>query len=110
MAYLQVRDFPEELHKQLKEVAKREHRSVSQQTIIAIKEHVAEAVARAKTVEWSSHQRFLRGKDCSEKIAMKRKILDEINAMPNLVADISSEDIIRTIHEGRQERDDRIRL
>jgi hypothetical protein len=47
MPYLQVRDFPPELYQRLKQQAKSEHRSVSQQTIIAISEHIALASTRS---------------------------------------------------------------
>ena len=38
MPALQVRDFPDELYAQLKECADREHRSIAQQTIVAVEE------------------------------------------------------------------------
>ena len=36
MVSLQVRDFPEDLYEELKVVAKKEHRSIAQQTIVAV--------------------------------------------------------------------------
>ena len=41
MPALQVRDFPEDLYEKLKEVAAREHRSVAQQTIVAVEAMVS---------------------------------------------------------------------
>lgn len=41
MPALQVRDFPEELYERLKECAASQHRSVAQQTIIAVERMVA---------------------------------------------------------------------
>lgn len=41
MPALQVRDFPDELYEQLKECAAREHRSVAQQTIVAVEQMIA---------------------------------------------------------------------
>lgn len=41
MPALQVRDFPDELYERLKECAAREHRSVAQQTIVAVEQMIA---------------------------------------------------------------------
>lgn len=43
MPALQVRDFPATLYDELKEYAARNHRSIAQQTIIAVEEMLAEA-------------------------------------------------------------------
>lgn len=43
MPALQVRDFPATLYDELKECAARNHRSIAQQTIIAVEEMLAEA-------------------------------------------------------------------
>lgn len=48
MPALQVRDFPEDLYEKLKEVAAREHRSVAQQTIVAVEAMVLGECAHAK--------------------------------------------------------------
>ena len=48
MPALQVRDFPEDLYEKLKEVAAREHRSVAQQTIVAVEAMVSGECAHAK--------------------------------------------------------------
>ena len=45
MPALQVRDFPATLYDELKEYAARNHRSIAQQTIIAVEEMLAEASA-----------------------------------------------------------------
>jgi plasmid stability protein len=42
MPLLQVRDFPEELYAKLKLVAKRENRSITQQTIVIMREYLEE--------------------------------------------------------------------
>lgn len=48
MPALQVRDFPDELYVQLKECADNEHRSIAQQTIVAVEEMLR---ARASAAE-----------------------------------------------------------
>lgn len=45
MPALQVRDFPATLYDELKECAARNHRSIAQQTIIAVEEMLSEASA-----------------------------------------------------------------
>jgi hypothetical protein len=49
MPALQVRDFPAELYSCLRDCAKREHRSISQQTIIAVREHLDNKRARGSS-------------------------------------------------------------
>ena len=46
MPALQVRDFPATLYDELKECAARNHRSIAQQTIIAVEGMLNEAPAR----------------------------------------------------------------
>lgn len=41
MPALQVRDFPDELYEQLKACAAKEHRSVAQQTIVAVEQMIS---------------------------------------------------------------------
>ncbi len=43
MATLQVRDFPEDLHKRLAELAEDEHRSIAQQVIVLLMQALAQA-------------------------------------------------------------------
>ena len=46
MPALQVRDFPDELYAQLKESATADHRSIAQQTIVAVEHFLRSAGAR----------------------------------------------------------------
>ncbi|MDR1043254.1 MAG: hypothetical protein LBL54_05050 [Clostridiales Family XIII bacterium] len=48
MALLQVRDFPQELYEALTHVAKEEHRSTPQQTVILLREALGRPDERAK--------------------------------------------------------------
>jgi len=105
MGYLQVRDFPEDLHEELKLLAKKEHRSVSQQTIIAIKEHVARAADRA-----IDNQIFFSDQPwCDDGSidygAKRKKVLEWIAATPKPDIPDLTERTLRYIHEGREERD-----
>ena len=108
MGYLQVRDFPEDLHEELRLLAKKEHRSVSQQTIIAIKEHVAQAADRAMAhqVYFSGAPRPRDGE--ADYGARRQKVFEWIAATPKPNLNLSSEDIVQMIREGREELDARI--
>lgn len=54
MPALQVRDFPDELYAQLKECADNEHRSIAQQTIVAVEEMLRARAAAAEQREGDS--------------------------------------------------------
>lgn len=109
MSYLQVRDFPQELHEQLRERAKAEHRSVSQQTIIAIQEHVAQGVNRARDIQLSSSGARTR-QDEVDYLTRRKEVFERIDATPKPKFDLTPEEIVASVHEGRAERDARIRL
>ncbi|MDR1082491.1 MAG: hypothetical protein LBL27_01310 [Coriobacteriales bacterium] len=97
MPALQVRDFPANLYEELRARAKRESRSISQQTIVAIREHLAtpqgQAVgfpARTEGGEWRR--------------ARRKALFEEIDRMPKI--DIPSNfpspaEIIREIRDTR---------
>jgi len=108
MGYLQVRDFPEELHEQLRERAKAEQRSVSQQTIVAIKEHVDQADGRAQAIEAFNTYEHRRKCDEIDYLAKRKKVFERIAAFPILDSTDSPEDIMQVIFEGREELDARI--
>lgn len=110
MSYLQVRDFPEELHEQLRELAKKEHRSVSQQIIIAIQEHVAQASGRARDIQVFGAGFSRSRRDDIDYLERRKKVFERIRNTPKPEFDLSADDIVATIHEGRAERDARIGL
>lgn len=110
MPYLQVRDFPEDLHEKLKLLAKKEHRSVSQQTILAVEEQVARALDRARDVEvFSGGVVRNRGRNTAN-IERRKKVFERIKNTPKFEVPDDFPSVTEIIHEGRAERDDRIRL
>jgi len=110
MGYLQVRDFPEELHEDLRLLAKREHRSVSQQTIIAIREHVAQASDRAAKNQDGQYGALPGMRGEGHYLERRKKVFERIAATPKPSLRLSTEDIMRTINEGREELDARVGL
>jgi plasmid stability protein len=104
MASLQVRDFPEELYAELKVRAKQEHRSISQQAIIAIREHVAEGWERAKPIKvFPAKDDFARG-ETPNYLERRLKVLEEIHAMPKPYIPPDFPSTVELLHEAREER------
>jgi len=50
MPALQVRDFPDELYEELKRCAANEHRSIAQQTVVAVRDYLASRERAARDV------------------------------------------------------------
>ena len=80
MPALQVRDLSQDLYDKLKERAEREHRSLAQETIVAIERHVdpqprpIDAPARFVLVDEETERKA--------RIERRRRVLDEIASMP----------------------------
>ncbi|MCL2529341.1 MAG: hypothetical protein FWE41_03300 [Coriobacteriia bacterium] len=108
MGYLQVRDFPEELHEELRLLAKKEHRSVSQQTIIAIREHVTQAAERARANQVYSSGSSAQGDGVVNYGEKRKKIFERIAAMPPIEVPEGFPSVVEIIQEGREERDAQI--
>lgn len=126
MPALQVRDFPPTLYDELKEYAARNHRSIAQQTIIAVEEMLAASAQLASSVEspkqgplepfgehavgisrqWES---WPQSRTISEQRLWRRQQVfanfDKI-AWKKTLAD--ADDVVTLINEGREERLSRI--
>lgn len=114
MPALQVRDFPDDLYEQLKDYAASQHRSIAQQTIVAVEQMLEEKASqrraeeqpylitpRARIFEYDSEAarvaRIKKRKELFARIeANKTKFPDD---MPSAV---------EIIHKGRRERDRQI--
>ncbi len=108
MAYLQVRDFPEDLHEQLRQLAKKEHRSVSQQTIVAIKEHIAQAADRAMKHQVASADAPAEKVGDVNYLERRRKVFERVAVLPKIEIPEGFPSVVEIIHEGRAERDQQI--
>ena len=112
MPALQVRDFPEDLYEKLKEVAAREHRSVAQQTIVAVEAMVSGEYARVEEEPRRSlyldfdteAKRAARIKKRQELFESAKALAEECPQMSQLPAD----DIVKTIRDGREERSEHL--
>ena len=87
MPALQVRDFPDDLYEQLKAYAASQHRSIAQQTIVAVEQMLEAADAQHY---WDGHDLH-----CLE----RRPRYFDFGPQP------TADEIVAMIHEGREERD-----
>jgi hypothetical protein len=97
MPALQVRDFPADLYGELKERAKRESRSLSQQTIVAVREHLAASQSQAAGP-------FARIEDEKQRRERREALFAEMDQRPKVVLPPSFPrpvDIIREIRDAR---------
>lgn len=96
MPALQVRDLPQSLYDELSLRAKREHRSMAQQTVVAIEQHLhcVPAAARPLTEEEERQARIAKRKALFEEIARMRK--------PQIPDDFPS--VVELIREDRDAR------
>lgn len=109
MPALQVRDFPDDLYEQLKDYAASQHRSVAQQTIVAVEQMLAEARTEHDGAASS------RGRACiihfdteaerQARIAKRKAIFDEIARMPKMDIPDDFPSAVEILHQAREERD-----
>lgn len=108
MPALQVRDFPEELYRQLKACADREHRSITQQTIVAVEDMVNQRGGRQRSAD-AYQPRILSDGDRVERIEKRRRIFDALDAADEIrSADVDDERIVDAIRAARDGRADGI--
>ena len=115
MPALQVRDFPEDLYEELKECADRNHRSIAQQTIVAVEEMLER---QNELYFWDGRQ--LHRPACSntldfdseaqraKRIAKRLALFERIGALQWHGPKPTADEIVQLVHEGRRERDRQI--
>ena len=101
MPALQVRDFPEDLYEKLKEVAAREHRSVAQQTIVAVEAMVSGEYAHAK--EEPRYRDVDTEAKRAARIKKRQELFGSAKAHP-LVLPPDAPSPVDVIREAREER------
>lgn len=104
MPALQVRDFPEDLYEKLKEVAAREHRSVAQQTIVAVEAMVSGEYARAEEEPRRSlYLDFDTEAKRAARIKKRQELFESAKAHP-LVLPLDAPSPVDVVREAREER------
>ena len=95
MPALQVRDFPEDLYEELRAYAQRQHRSIAQQTIVAVQDYLAEKEKGGGPAKSSEHI------DNRER---RRKVIERINSLPPFEVPEgfpTPQEIIRELRDSR---------
>lgn len=126
MPALQVRDFPATLYDELKEYAARNHRSIAQQTIIAVEEmlsgagspalldgawgHSPSQVARREAAPVRPFEERWPFKRTVDEACVRRRqqIFADFDTIDWKEAPSASEDIVAFVNEGRGDRTERI--
>ena len=109
MPALQVRDFPDDLYEQLKTYAASQHRSVAQQTIVAVEQMLAHQDA---SHFWDGERLYRAVRppppdfdteaQRAARIEKRKALFEEIKKLPKV--EMTADDIVSIIHEGREER------
>lgn len=126
MPALQVRDFPPALYDELKEYAAQNHRSIAQQTVIAVEEMLAASVQQASSTEsldespfeWfgknpvgaSRHlEQWLQPRTVSEqRLQRRQQVFANFDKITWKKTSTNADDVVALINEGREERLNRI--
>jgi len=74
MVALQVRDFPPELYEELRACAQREHRSIAQQTIVAVQYYLVHQNERIESAQRTPAH--------IDRIERRKRIFERIDALP----------------------------
>ena len=125
MPALQVRDFPDQLYAELKQLAEREHRSVAQQMIVAAEEMLArrslgglpsEAQPPAAPLEHAvvpqapqtpfPYYDFSTEEERAARIRKRKKLFEEMDRWreEHPMPEVSTEQIVQWIREDRDGR------
>ena len=113
MPALQVRDFPDELYEQLKAYAANQHRSVAQQTIVAVEQMLEAADAQHYWDGRELHRLERRPRyldfdteaERAARIEKRKKLFAEIEKLPKVEVPADFPDTVELIRQGREERD-----
>lgn len=117
MPALQVREFPDDLYEKLKMMAASEHRSIAQQTIVAVEQMIdrcngdshgrkgrcdedgARSGRSGDALGYDSESERVR------RIEKRKKIFADLDTTEWGGVPPDSDEIVRTIHEERDQRD-----
>lgn len=111
MPALQVRDFPDELYEQLKAYAASQHRSVAQQTIVAVEQMLAHPEA---SHHWNGERLYRAVRPIPDfdteaeraaRIEKRKALFAEIRRLEWSGSKQTADEIVEFVHESRRERD-----
>ena len=96
MPALQVRDFPDELYEELRLCAQQEYRSITQQTVVAVKDYLRRK--EEQVAQKSEHTPTI------DYIERRRQLFERIDALPTVVDPEgfpTPQEIIRELRDSR---------
>ncbi len=109
MPALQVRDFPEELYERLKEYAELNHRSIAQQTIVAVEQMIAADNKNPHQENRSSQPSSQRLRfslnseaECARRAKKRKEIFAQADQIHWKGTMPTGEEIVSLVHEGRE--------
>lgn len=110
MPALQVREFPDDLYEQLKQYAASQHRSMAQQTIVAVEQMIgASDTDQGQYIE--RRPRYLdfdTEAQRAARIKKRKELFEEIHRLEWSGPKQTTDEIVELVHEGRRERDRQI--
>lgn len=112
MPALQVRDFPDDLYEQLKDYAASQHRSIAQQTIVAVEQmletsnvsHYWDGKALHRVVRQPRMYDFDTEAARAARIEKRKELFAEIGEGISGIFD-NAPSAVEMVHEARRERD-----
>ncbi|RDB61513.1 argininosuccinate lyase [Gordonibacter sp. 28C] len=113
MPALQVREFPDDLYEQLKAYAASQHRSIAQQTIVAV-EQMLEAANASHYWDGRELHRVTSGPRCLDfdteakraaRIEKRKELFARMDEIVWKGAKPTGDEIVAMVQEGREERD-----
>lgn len=113
MPALQVRDLPQDIYDRLCESARREHRSIAQQTTAILERHFKLLDGGAAEPARTPHPRgdaFEPPEVIAERIDRKKRIFARLDELGPIVVPDGFPSVVELIQEGRDERDGRFGL
>ena len=111
MPALQVREFPDDLYEQLKAYAASQHRSIAQQTIVAVEQMLAHPDA---SHYWNGERLYRAVRPIPDfdteakraaRIEKRKELFAEIDKLPKFDVPDGFPDTVELIRQGREERD-----
>lgn len=113
MPALQVRDFPDELYEELKTYAASQHRSIAQQTIVAVEQmlasnkasHYWDGAELHRVVRPAPSFSFDTEAERAARIEKRKALFAEMKKIKWKGPKPTADEIVEMIHEGRRERD-----
>ncbi|WP_139651575.1 hypothetical protein [Raoultibacter phocaeensis] len=119
MPALQVKDFPSDLYEELRECAAAQDRNISQQTVHVLREYLRAYRRGGNSATWTvrpaveqpeapTRAKSRAEETAEERIARRKKVFEEIDAMPKFEVPDGFPEPAELIRQMREERTEQI--